>query len=113
MPRGSKVTDRDFRGRYVLLYFGYTSCPDICPTTLDAVADAMHLLGARADRLQPVFVTVDPRHDTPAVVGDYVKLFGARLVGLTGTEAQITRIEKEYRIHSSVMHDASVHATLR
>lgn len=97
---GTTVSDRDFRGRYVLLYFGYTACPDICPTTLDAVADAMRLLGRRADRLQPLFVTVDPERDTPTVVGDYVRLFGARLVGLTGTPSEIATIKQEFRIHS-------------
>ena len=97
---GAEVTDRDFHGRYVLLYFGYTACPDVCPTTLDAVADAMRLLGNEANRLQPLFVTVDPGHDTPAIVHDYVRLFGAHLIGLTGTPAEIGRIEREYRIHS-------------
>ncbi len=99
---GAAVTDRDFRGRYVLLYFGYTACPDVCPTTLEAVADAMGLLGSKSRALQPLFVTVDPVHDTPRVVRDYVGLFDARLIGLTGTPAEIDRIEREYRIRSSV-----------
>ena len=107
---GTRVTDRDFHGRYVLLYFGYTACPDVCPTTLNAVTDAMHLLGPRADRLQPLFVTVDPARDTASVVHDYVKRFGARLVGLTGTPADIARIEREYRIGSRATVTAGQHA---
>ncbi len=101
---GQQVTDRDFRGRYLLIYFGYTSCPDVCPTTLNTIADAIGLLGARAERLQPLFVTVDPAHDTPAVMQDYVRAFSPRIIGLTGTPAHIHAVEQEYRI-SSIVHD--------
>ena len=65
---GKTVTDRDFRGKFMLVYFGYTFCPDVCPTTLNEVADAMDKLGPQADRVQPLFITVDPERDTPAVV---------------------------------------------
>ncbi len=102
---GGVVTDRDFRGRYLLIYFGYTSCPDVCPTTLQAIADAMRLLGSRADQLQPLFITVDPRRDTARVVRDYVRQFDPRLVGLTGTPREIEAVEREYRIRSSVTSD--------
>ena len=68
---GKPVTDRDFRGKYMLVYFGYTFCPDVCPTTLNEVADALDQLGPKADRLQPIFITVDPKRDTPAVVKQY------------------------------------------
>ncbi len=104
---GARVTDKDFRGRYLLLYFGYTSCPDVCPTTLQAIADAMRLLGSRADRLRPVFITVDPRRDTAPVVRDYVRQFDPRLVGLTGTPSEIDTVEREYRIESSISRNGS------
>jgi protein SCO1/2 len=96
---GKTVTDRDFRGKYMLVYFGYTFCPDVCPTTLNAVADAMDKLGPKADRVQPVFITVDPKRDTPEVVKQYAAAFGPRIRGLTGTPEQIERVAKEYRVY--------------
>ena len=86
---GEPVTDQSFRGRYVLLYFGYTSCQDVCPVTLTSVAAALDLLGPRAVRVQPLFVTVDPQRDTQEVLRRYVSAFTPRLVGLTGTPRQI------------------------
>jgi len=99
---GQVVTDRDFRGRYLLIYFGYTSCPDICPTTLSAIADAIDILGTRAERLQPLFITVDPAHDTPAIVRAYVRSFSSRIIGLTGTSTEIRAVEQEYRVSSTI-----------
>ena len=99
-PDGKTVTDRDFRSRYMLVYFGYTLCPDVCPTTLAQVAAALDMLGVDADRIRPVFVTVDPARDTPQLVRDYVAAFSPRLVGLTGTPAQIGAIEAEYRVYA-------------
>lgn len=96
---GKPVTDRDFRGRYMLVYFGYTFCPDVCPTTLNAVADAMDKLGAKADRVQPLFITVDPKRDTPPVVKQYAAAFGTRVMGLTGTQEQIAQAAKAYRVY--------------
>ncbi len=93
------VTDRDFRGRYMLVYFGYTFCPDVCPTTLNAIADAMDRLGPAADRIQPVFITVDPKRDTPAAMKAYVAAFGPRIEGLTGTPEQIAAVAKAYRVY--------------
>ena len=72
---GRQVAERDFRGKYLLIYFGYTFCPDVCPTTLTEAADALERLGPKADRLQPIFITVDPKRDTPAVVKQYVAAF--------------------------------------
>lgn len=95
---GKVVTDRDFRGRFLLIYFGYTSCPDICPTTLTAVADAQRLLGSRAAKLQPIFITVDPERDTPAVTRAYARNFSPDIIGLSGTAAQIQAVETEYRV---------------
>jgi protein SCO1/2 len=92
------VTDRDFRGRYLLVYFGYTGCPDVCPTTLVSVVQALRLLGARAAAVQPVFITVDPRHDTPSVMRSYVASFSSRLIGLTGTPAELAAAERAYHV---------------
>ncbi len=96
---GKSVTDRDFRGQYMLVYFGYTFCPDVCPTTLTAVADAMDKLGPLAGHVRPVFITVDPARDTPAVVKQYAAAFGPRITGLTGTPQEIADVAKEYRVY--------------
>ena len=97
--QGKSVTNADFRGRYLLVYFGYTFCPDVCPTTLNDVAQALDKLGSKADRLQPLFITVDPARDTPAVISQYTAAFTPRLEGLTGTPAQIATVAKEYRVY--------------
>lgn len=96
---GHTVTDRDFRGKYLLVYFGYTYCPDVCPTTLNAVAGALDKLGSTADRLQPLFITIDPRRDTPEVIKQYTAAFSPRLLGLTGTPAEIATVAKEYHVY--------------
>jgi protein SCO1/2 len=96
---GHPVSDQAFRGKYMLVYFGYTFCPDVCPTTLSSVADAVDKLGTKADRLQPLFITVDPKRDTPAVVKQYAAAFGPRIVGLTGTPEQIAAAAKAYRVY--------------
>jgi protein SCO1/2 len=97
---GKPVTDASFRGRWMLLYFGYTFCPDVCPTELQSIANAMDLLGPAAAKVAPVFITVDPARDTPGVVGEYVKLFHPDLVGLTGTQAQIDAVTRAYRVYA-------------
>ena len=99
---GKPVTDRDLRGQYLLIYFGYTYCPDVCPTTLQEVSSALDTLGSRADAVRPVFITVDPGRDTPPVIGTYVAAFSPRLIGLTGSADQIGAIEREYRVYSAV-----------
>jgi protein SCO1/2 len=96
---GQTVTDRDFRGKYMLVYFGYTYCPDVCPTTLNAVAGALDKLGPKAKDLVPVFITVDPARDTPAVMKQYTAAFSPQIVGLTGTPDQIAHVAKEYRVY--------------
>lgn len=96
---GNRVTDQQFRGKFMLVYFGYTFCPDVCPTTLSAVGDAMDKLGAKANEVQPLFITVDPRRDTPAVVKQYAAAFSPRLIGLTGTADEIAKVAKEYRVY--------------
>lgn len=96
---GEARSDRDFRGRFMLIYFGYTHCPDLCPTGLQTIATALDELGAAADRIQPLFVTVDPARDTVELLRDYVGYFHPRLIGLTGSEQQIRAVSKAYRIH--------------
>ena len=96
---GHTVSDRDFRGKYMLVYFGYTFCPDVCPTTLNEVSEALDHLGAKADKLQPIFITVDPKRDTPAVVKQYATAFTPKLLGLTGTPDEIAKVANEYRVY--------------
>ena len=86
---GTAVTEQNYHGKWLVIYFGYTFCPDVCPTTVMEIAGALKALGPRADLVQGLFITVDPQRDTPVVLSDYLKSFDPRLIGLTGTEAQI------------------------
>jgi protein SCO1/2 len=96
---GHRRSSGDFRGRFVLLYFGYTYCPDVCPTTLQDMATALSKLGPKSARVVPAFITIDPERDTPAVLKKYVAAFGPRFVGLTGSVADITRVAHSYRVY--------------
>ncbi|MFT8243171.1 SCO family protein [Roseomonas sp. BN140053] len=96
---GKTVTDADYRGKVVVIFFGYSFCPDVCPTELSVVASAMDLLGADADRVQPLFVSVDPERDTPAKLADYVALFHPRIAGLTGTPEQVAAAARAFRVY--------------
>ncbi len=98
---GRVRTDRDFHGRFILINFGYTNCPDICPTDLTTMASAIDTLGDHGDEVQPVFVTIDPARDTPQKLKEYLPNFHPRLIGLSGTEKQIRNVAKVYRIHRS------------
>jgi protein SCO1 len=95
-PDGTTVTEQTYRGKLLLVYFGFTSCPDTCPTALLEIAAALEKLGPDADKLQPLFITVDPLRDTPAVMGNYTQSFDSRIVGLTGTPQQIAAVAQEY-----------------
>jgi cytochrome oxidase Cu insertion factor (SCO1/SenC/PrrC family) len=99
-PRGQPVTDRTFRGQWMLVYFGYTYCPDVCPTTLQTISSVLDQLGDQAARIAPIFITVDPDRDTPKIIGDYVALFDSRLIGLTGSPAQIAEAKSAYGVFS-------------
>ena len=94
---GHRRTDTDFRGKLVVLYFGYTYCPDVCPTELQSISLALDKLGAMAESVQPLFVTVDPERDTPARLADFVSSFHPRLIGLTGSLADIRKTAIAYR----------------
>jgi cytochrome oxidase Cu insertion factor (SCO1/SenC/PrrC family) len=102
---GKRVTDKDFRGRYTLVFFGFTMCPDVCPSALQVMAAALDKLGAKGQQLTPVFMTVDPERDTPAQLAGYVKSFHPRLVGLTGTPADIEAVTKAYRVYVKKVSD--------
>lgn len=95
---GSTVTEQDFRGKWMLVYFGYTFCPDVCPTELGAMAAALDILGDDGAQVVPVLISIDPARDTPEVLAEYVPLFHERLVGLTGTEEQVRAAAKAYRV---------------
>ncbi|PTQ63452.1 protein SCO1/2 [Sphingomonas sp. PP-CE-3G-477] len=102
---GRTITERKFAGKYRIMYFGYTFCPDVCPTDVQAIGAAVKKLEATdpalAAKIVPVFVTVDPARDTPAVLKQFVSAFHPRMVGLTGTDAQIAKIKTEYAVYSS------------
>jgi protein SCO1/2 len=102
---GKRVTDKDFRGRYTLVFFGFTNCPDVCPSALQVMAAALEKLGAKGQQLTPVFITIDPERDTPAQLAGYVKSFHSRLVGLTGTPAEIEAVTKAYRVYVKKVSD--------
>jgi len=95
---GKPRTDADFRGKLMLVYFGFSFCPDVCPTDLMAIGQAVDKLGPGGDAVQPLFVTVDPERDTPAHLADYVPFFHSRLLGLTGDAAQIRDAARLYRV---------------
>ncbi len=96
---GKPVTNADFRGRFMLIYFGYAFCPDICPTELQAMGRALDALGPKAARVTPVFISVDPARDTPASLKPFVRAFHPRMVGLTGTPEQIAAVTKAFRVY--------------
>ena len=96
---GRRVTEKDFLGRYMLVFFGFTYCPDICPTELQVMTAALDAMGPAAEKIQPVFVSVDPERDTPEVMKAYVANFGPRLIGLTGTPEEIAAMAKAYRVY--------------
>lgn len=96
---GHVRTDADYRGRYVLIYFGYTNCPDVCPTTLAVIADAMKQIGAKARRVTPIFITIDPARDTAKVLKSYLAAFGPQFVGLTGNASAIAKTAGEFRVY--------------
>lgn len=98
---GRPRTERDFPGKFLLINFGYSHCPDICPLDLSAMAAALNSLEQAGERVQPLFITIDPARDTPAVLKNFVGNFHPRLIGLGGTEAQIRRAAKAYRVHRS------------
>jgi len=96
---GHTVTDQSFRGQFMLLYFGYGFCPDVCPTELANMATALDIMGPKAESVAPVFITVDPERDTPEFLADYVVNFHPRLIGLTGTPENIRAVASAYKVY--------------
>jgi protein SCO1/2 len=97
---GKSITDQDMKGKPFLVFFGFTHCPDVCPTTLFDVSEVFRALGPDAKGVRALFVTVDPERDTPAVLKDYLSSFDPRIVGVTGDEASIAAAEKAYRVYA-------------
>jgi cytochrome oxidase Cu insertion factor (SCO1/SenC/PrrC family) len=102
---GKTVSEADFKGKYMLIYFGFTYCPDVCPTSLTTMGDALDILGDKAENITPVFITVDPERDDPEALKMYVEYFHPRLVGLTGSVDQVTAAAKSYKAYFSKFGD--------
>lgn len=98
---GRKASSTEFRGRYLLIYFGFTMCPDVCPTTLAVMADALDKLGDTRKKIVPILITIDPERDTPKVMAQYVKSFGEDFIGFTGSVAEIEAVKKLYRVYGA------------
>ncbi len=120
-PEGRDVAAKSLRGKPVLLFFGFTSCPDVCPTTLTQLSVVMNKLGPRANEIQILLVTVDPERDTPQVMQDYTSRFGDWLLGLTGSGQALTALRESYGVYAAmessdskgqynVMHSAAIFA---
>jgi cytochrome oxidase Cu insertion factor (SCO1/SenC/PrrC family) len=99
--KGHAVTDADYRGRWMLIFFGYSNCPDECPLTLQKMATALTALGPLADRIAPLFITVDLGRDTPSRLTEYLANFDTRIIGLTGSNEQIAAAANAYRVYYS------------
>ena len=96
---GVPVSERDYAGQSLLIYFGFTYCPDICPTELGRIADVVDALGPAGQRVTPVLITIDPERDTPAALADYVSRFHPRMQGWTGSPEQIGEVARRYRVY--------------
>jgi cytochrome oxidase Cu insertion factor (SCO1/SenC/PrrC family) len=96
--KGETVTEKSFQGRYMLVFFGFTFCPDICPTTLQVVGSALDQLGPKGEKITPVLISVDPARDTPEALKNYVENFHPRLVGLTGSPEQLAATAKVFKV---------------
>lgn len=107
---GQPVTDKDFLGKYMIVYFGYTFCPDVCPMDLQIMADSLRNLAQldsdKLEKITPVFVTIDPERDTVDVMAEYVAFFHEDLIGLTGTVEQVDAIKKAYRVYAAKADDS-------
>lgn len=102
---GRPVTEAALKGEHALLYFGYSFCPDICPTTLQRIAAALDALGPAAARVRPVFISVDPERDTPAQLAGYVAAFHPRMLGLTGSKEKIDAVTRAFRVYYALRKD--------
>ena len=96
---GRPVTEKDFQGRWLLVFFGFTFCPDVCPTTLGTVSAVLEQLGPLAPRVAPLFISIDPERDTPSALKSYVSAFSPRIIGLTGSPEQIKAATQSFRVY--------------
>ncbi|HYM17530.1 MAG TPA: SCO family protein [Micropepsaceae bacterium] len=96
---GMRRSEKDFSGKYMLVFFGYTFCPDVCPTTLSVMSAALDKVGPDATKIVPVFISVDPKRDTPEKLKAYLASFGPNFVGLTGTDEEVAAAAKAYRVY--------------
>ena len=101
---GRHVTNETYIGKYLLVYFGYTNCPDVCPIDLQTISIALDILGSHGESVQPIFVTADPKRDTVEVMADYVRNFHPRLVGLTGNKEQVDAAARMYGVRSQKLY---------
>ncbi len=95
---GKIVTQEEYKESYMLIFFGFTACPMVCPTALAKITNVMELLGEDSARVQPLFITIDPQYDTPEVMRDYLEQFHSRIIGLTGTLEEIEEIKSTYKV---------------
>lgn len=102
---GNRVTEADFLGRWQLVFFGFTYCPDVCPTTLAYMANVLDRFGGEVERVAPIFITVDPSRDTPEVMAEHVQAFHPKLVGLTGSEAAVAAAAQSFRVYYERMEE--------
>jgi protein SCO1/2 len=98
---GKRVSEADYAGKYLLVFFGFTHCPDVCPTTLARLVKLRRQIGKGDEAMSIVFVSVDPERDGPAEVGSYAQLFNAPVIGLTGSTADIERVKKQFGVYSA------------
>ena len=105
--QGMVRTEEDFAGRWMLVFFGFTNCPDVCPTTLSEVAAVMEGLGGVAAEVQPIFISIDPERDTPAALAEFVPLFDAGIIGMTGTPEQIAHTAETFPIYYERIEEAT------
>jgi protein SCO1/2 len=97
-PDGRRIALDDFKGQLILLYFGFTTCPDVCPTDLALIAQALRALGPQEKEVQPLFITLDPQRDSPAVLREYAAAFHPRFIALTGSDGDIRRVATDYKV---------------
>lgn len=102
---GNAVTEKTYADAYRLVFFGFSTCPDVCPTELQKMAATLAALGPDADRIQPLFITTDPERDTPEILKEYVALFHPRLSGLTGSKEQIAAAQDAYKVYAAKIDD--------
>lgn len=102
---GKRVTEKDYLGRPSLIFFGFTNCPDICPSGLQVISAALDKLGTKGAGVTPIFITLDSTRDTPEKLSEYVKSFHPRLIGLTGSEAELAAAAKAYRVYAQKVRD--------